>query len=175
MSEEKKKFEPLDSISVVKLKEDIVGLIYAIDRDENCTCITLGDLVDGVIGKYIDLNQPTSPNDASWIETALEEALDIAEKDCIHVRPIYSMPTNSRRFQISINWKVYREVNEDVSKFIANGEILTDKEGKEYRVVGRYPEYRHNGISAMVVWPESPENVAALNDALDSKEKDQEE
>ena len=85
MSKEKKKYEPLDSISVVKLKEDIVGLIYAIDRDENCTCITLGDLVDGVIGKYIDLNQPTSPNDASWIETALEEALDMAEKDGIHV------------------------------------------------------------------------------------------
>ena len=109
------------------------------------------------------------------IETALEEALDIAEKDGIHVRPIYSIPTNSRRFQISINWKVYREINEDVSKFIENGEILTDKEGKEYRVVGRYPEYRHNGISAMVVWPESPENVAALNTALDGKKEDQEE
>ena len=53
--------------------------------------------------------------------------------------------------------------------------LYSDEGRKEYRVVGRYPEYRHNGISAMVVWPESPENVAALNTALDGKKEDQEE
>ena len=170
MSEEKKKYEPLDSISVVKLREEILGLIYAIDRDENCTCLTLGDLVDGILAKYIDLEQPTSPNDASWIENAIEEALDMAEKDNIYLRPIYSIPTDSRRFQISINWKVCRMDAKDVSVFVNDGEILTDKDGNEYRVVGRYPEYRHNNINAIVAWPNTPENTSELEETLNKEE-----
>ena len=170
MSKEKKKYEPLDSISVVKLREDILGLIYAIDRDENCTCLTLGDLVDGILANYIDLSQPTSPNDASWIENAIEEALDMAEKDGIYMRPTYSIPTNSRRFHININWKVCRISDNTTPTFVGNGEILTDKNGNEYRVVGRYPEYRHNNINAIVAWPNTPENTSELEETLNKEE-----
>ena len=109
--EEKKTFEPLNSVSVLDLRQDIVDLIHNIDKDENFTYLTIPDLVDGVIGKYIDLEQPTSATNASWIETALDEAFDIVNKEGILIRPMYRIPTGTRRFQIGIDWKIYRLEN----------------------------------------------------------------
>jgi hypothetical protein len=66
------------------------------------------ELVDGIIAGYIDLHQPTSPNDAAWIEDAIDKAFDQAAREGIFVRPMIKILDSKRDFALSIDYKVYR-------------------------------------------------------------------
>lgn len=104
----KKELKKLDSVTVMDLKQDIIDLLKEVDSNPDKHYFMIPELVDGIIANYIDLHQPTSPGDAAWIETAIDNAFDEAAKEGIFVRPNIKVHEDRREFSISIDYKVCR-------------------------------------------------------------------
>jgi hypothetical protein len=86
------------------LKNDIKDTCYRAFKDDRE--IVIPQFIDGCVGKYINTNTNTSPNDAFWIEEAFENAMTELLQEGLYVMSVYHIPENRPRFFIDLCYKV---------------------------------------------------------------------
>lgn len=100
---EQKVFKPMDEESAENLKQDIKYTCYESLKEGRD--IRIDEFVQRCIGEYIDVNRNTTPNDAVWVEQAMECAMEELLQEGIYVITTFRVLENKPVFMFDICFK----------------------------------------------------------------------